>query len=80
MKCIIAGLTVLVGMTAAAHSQSSGPATPGQPVHPGTAILDSMGIFAGMPVPDPKTNRNAVAASTVAPDQAELTTARWQLQ
>lgn len=50
MKCVIVGLTVLVGMTVAAHSQSSGSATPGEPVHPGTAILDSLGIPAGMQV------------------------------
>ena len=51
MKYVIVGLTVLVGMTVAAHSQSRGSATSDEPAHPGTAILDSMGIFAGAHVP-----------------------------
>ena len=45
MKYVIVGLTVLVGMTVAAHSQSRGSATSDERVHPGTAILDSIGHF-----------------------------------
>jgi hypothetical protein len=42
------------------------PVQAGRPVHPGTAILDSMGIFAGLPVPDAPTG-NTVAVTAVIP-------------
>jgi hypothetical protein len=34
-----------------------------EPVHPGTAILDSEGIFAGTPILVSKVNGNAATAS-----------------
>ena len=44
-------LGVLVSINAAAHSQSSVVANPvlEGTVHPGTALLDSAGIYAGVP-------------------------------
>ena len=47
-------LAVLVSINAAAHSQSSvvvNPVSEGT-AHPGTAILDSAGIYAGVPTPN----------------------------
>jgi hypothetical protein len=54
-KCALAiSLVVLVSINAAAHSQSSVVANPvfEGTVHPGTAILDSAGIYAGVPTPN----------------------------
>jgi hypothetical protein len=51
MKFTLPGLALLIGMSGAAHCQSSIPASNGDAVHPGTALLDSMGIFAGLPQP-----------------------------
>jgi hypothetical protein len=51
MKFTLAGFALLLGMSGAAHSQSSNPTLNGDAVHPGTALLDSMGIFAGLPQP-----------------------------
>ena len=47
-------LAVLVSINAAAHSQGSIVANPvfEGAVHPGTAILDSAGIYAGVPTPN----------------------------
>jgi hypothetical protein len=42
------------------------PVLASRPVHPGTAILDQMGIFAGLPVPDAP-NGNTVAVTAVIP-------------
>ncbi len=47
MKRTILVLTIVVGSAAAAFAQSNSPSTQTEPVHPGTAILDSMGIYAG---------------------------------
>ena len=46
-KAFLFGMVIFVGAGGAAHSQSMHPASAGGLVHPGTAILDSMGIFAG---------------------------------
>ena len=61
-------LAALASMSVAAYGQGNVAMAPstGPPVHPGTAILDSMGIFAGQPVPDAP-NGNAVAVTTVIP-------------
>ena len=44
-------LAILAAVNVAAHGQSGVVANPvtGRAVHPGTALLDSMGIFAGVP-------------------------------
>jgi hypothetical protein len=47
MKTVMAGLVLLVGMAGAGYCQSRVPGQPDRPVHPGTALLDSMGIGAG---------------------------------
>jgi hypothetical protein len=47
MKCLAVSLIVVVGIVGAACSQSDPPLPTGGSVHPGTAILDSMIIFAG---------------------------------
>jgi hypothetical protein len=44
-KAFLFGMVTLIGAGGAVQSQS--PASAGGLVHPGTAILDSMGIFAG---------------------------------
>lgn len=46
------GLVALVSMSSAAYGQNNVATAPstGVPVHPGTAILDAMGIVAGAPV------------------------------
>jgi hypothetical protein len=41
-------------------------ARPGPPVHPGTAIVDSMGIYAGLPAPN-TANGSAIATRTLTP-------------
>ena len=51
MKCLPVGMVMFVGIACAAHSQSDLLPPSREPVHPGTAILDSMGIFAGNPIP-----------------------------
>ena len=47
------GLVALVSMSAAAYGQNNlataTATSTGVPVHPGTAILDAMGIYAGAP-------------------------------
>ena len=47
-------LAVLVSINAAAHSQGSVVVNPvlERTAHPGTAILDSAGIYAGVPTPN----------------------------
>ncbi len=50
------------------RGQSSTEAALGGSVHPGTAILDSMGIFAGEPAQPSAFNGKAQAASTVKPN------------
>ena len=49
MKCLAVSLIMVVGIAGAACSHSEPPLPTGGSVHPGTAILDSMGIFAGEP-------------------------------
>ena len=51
MKSLVAGLAVLVGLSGIAYGQNSLPAPDERPMHPGTALLDSMGIYAGAPDP-----------------------------
>jgi hypothetical protein len=54
MKSVISiSFAVLASMSIAAQGQSNAVESPvvGAPVHPGTAILDSMNIFAGVPPP-----------------------------
>ena len=60
MKCLVAGLALLVGLSGVAYCQNSIPASNERQVHPGTAILDSMGIVAG--APDPAEQRDARAS------------------
>lgn len=47
MKSSMAGLVLLMGMFGVPLAQTSTPLTNDRPTHPGTAILDSMGIAAG---------------------------------
>ena len=49
-SAVIVALVLLAGTGVAAHGQCTGRAVVG-PVHPGTALLDSMGIFAGVEMP-----------------------------
>ena len=51
MKHVMAGMVVLVGLSSAGYCQNSVSAADDRPVHPGTALLDSMGIVAGAPEP-----------------------------
>jgi hypothetical protein len=53
IPAVILSLAILVGTSVVARSQANvanGPAVVA-PVHPGTALLDSMGIYAGAPTP-----------------------------
>ncbi|HEX3402372.1 MAG TPA: hypothetical protein VHT74_18830 [Acetobacteraceae bacterium] len=50
MKYLTVAAALLLGMGSAGYCQASIRAQPGnQQVHPGTALLDSMGIVAGVP-------------------------------
>ena len=64
-------LVALASMSAVAYGQNNVATAPstGVPVHPGTAILDAMGIFAGAPAePGPHaSNGNSAAATGVIP-------------
>jgi hypothetical protein len=67
-------LVALASMSAVAYGQNNVATAPstGVPVHPGTAILDAMGIFAGAPAePGPPvthaSNGNSAAATEVIP-------------
>lgn len=51
MKCSLMAIVVLVSLNGVAYSQGSPHAAADQPVHRGTAILDSLGIDAGKPIP-----------------------------
>lgn len=48
---LIVSIVVLGSLSGTAHSQNSPQIGNDEPVHPGTAILDSMGIYAGKPMP-----------------------------
>ena len=54
MKCALAGLAVLIGLSGAAVCQNKTPTPGNRLVHPGTALLDSLGIVAGAPDPVPQ--------------------------
>ncbi|HEY2619055.1 MAG TPA: hypothetical protein VGI78_17070 [Acetobacteraceae bacterium] len=58
MKTVMAGLVLLVGMAGVGYCQSRASDQSDRPVHPGTALLDSMGIVAG--APDGTPTRNAL--------------------
>lgn len=60
MKSLVAGLAVFVGLSGIAYCQNSLPGSNERPVHPGTALLDSMGIYAG--APDTAEQRDAQAS------------------
>ena len=49
MKHVIAGIVLLAGLSSAGYCQNNASTTDDRPVHPGTALLDSMGIVAGAP-------------------------------
>jgi hypothetical protein len=49
MKYVVAGIMLLIGTGSAAYCQNRLPVSDNGPVHPGTALLDSLGIFAGVP-------------------------------
>jgi hypothetical protein len=59
MKTAMAGLALLVGMAGAGYCQSRAPDQSDRPVHPGTALLDSMGIGADVPDTMPAHNVRA---------------------
>ena len=68
------GLAALVSMSAAAYGQTNVATAPstGVPVHPGTAILDAMGIYAGAPAEADRalphaSNGNSAAVTEVIP-------------
>lgn len=49
MKAVTVGLAFLIAMGGVAYCQSSVPKANEHATHPGTALLDSMGIVAGAP-------------------------------
>ena len=49
-SAVFVGLILLANISVAAHGQGNGTVVVG-PVHPGTALLDSMGIHAGVELP-----------------------------
>ena len=49
MKYVVAGIALLIGMASAGYCQNRMPTSESGPVHPGTALLDAMGIPAGAP-------------------------------
>jgi hypothetical protein len=70
MKLVAVGLALQVGMVSLGQAQTSD-----RPVHPGTALLDSMGIVAGAPDPGPTDKPPSAAASSgvvATPTRAEL--------
>jgi hypothetical protein len=76
MKRVIASMVVLVGLSGAGYCQNSASTANDRPVHPGTALLDSMGIVAGAPEPvetaDTQagmTRTSAVASPDSTPDK-----------
>ncbi len=72
MKYPIAGVALLIGMAGTAYCQGSGTASERGPVHPGTALLDSMGIYAGTPqvAQRPGAQTASSATSDAAPNTA----------
>lgn len=56
MKYMLMSVVILAAMSGAAYSQRTSQSAD-QRVHPGTAILDRMGIFAGYSVPAEKTRQ-----------------------
>ncbi len=75
VKHMLFAALVLAAMSGAVYSQGV-PQTSGEkPVHPGTALLDSMGIFAGYPAPAANTqSANAQSADVVAARTNETAT------
>ncbi len=73
MKHMLAGLALLVGANGAAFCQTND-----RPVHPGTAILDSMGIVAGAPDQMPKRDAQADTAKPTMPATKVSTPATHQ--
>jgi hypothetical protein len=59
MKSLVAGLALFLSISGAAYCQSSAPASSDGQVHPGTALLDRMGIFAGAPAAMPTSKAEA---------------------
>jgi len=51
VKNPLIAIVVLSALSGTAHSQNSPQTGREQPVHPGTAILESMGIYPGNPMP-----------------------------
>lgn len=64
MKYAIIGLAMLAGTAGAGYCQSQTYDQSGRPVHPGTALLDSMGIYAGDPQPEQKADARPSAPGT----------------
>jgi hypothetical protein len=63
MKSALAGITVLIGLSGAALCQNKTPTPGNSVVHPGTALLDSLGIVAGAPDPVPEKDAQADAGN-----------------
>jgi hypothetical protein len=74
MKFALANLTILVGLAGAAYCQDGVRAQDGRSVHPGTALLDSEGIFAGAPDPA-RTNKAQASTENTSMPGATVTTA-----
>jgi hypothetical protein len=51
VKSLLTAIVMTATLSGVAHSQGSARTGVDQLVHPGTAILDSMGIDAGKPIP-----------------------------
>ena len=54
VKCALTAVILLSAVSGATYSQSVPQMGKEQSVHPGTSILDSMGIFAGNPATEQK--------------------------
>jgi hypothetical protein len=65
MKHAVIGFALLVGTIGAGYCQSRTSDQPDRPIHPGTALLDSMGIVAGAPDATPMNKVQSDTAATV---------------
>jgi hypothetical protein len=76
MKYMLTAMVVLAAMGGGAYSQNVTQKPGDQPVHPGTAILDRMGIFAGNPAPAPRTQQASQSLTNTAPAHVSETASK----
>jgi hypothetical protein len=75
MKFVVVNLAILAGLSGAAYCQDSVRPQDGRTMHPGTALLDSVGIVAGAPDAVSTNEAKASTESTSAPGTAVTTAA-----